>query len=289
MPSSSSSTASSNDGSRLLLLGAAPLDSLPATLYNAAFAAAGLQTVCEARAVSQVELAAVVANLRNDATVLGASVLRPHTVAIARLLDGLGPEAQAVKAVNAISHRAGGLIGWNTDRPAFSVALEDAGYQPRGRSVLLLGAGGAARAAGDALRTQASRVFVASPDLDEARALCHDLDIANGGPTPLGSLSLVVPKVDLIVNASPVGSDGDSRPFPIEWIGPTQFVFDLVYDPPVTPLVRGARGRGARAINGLSMLLHQGIASFEIWTGLPAPEPAMRAALERAVVGRMTP
>ncbi len=289
MLSSSSSTASSKGGSRLLLLGAAPLDSLPETLYNAAFRAAGIQTVCEARAVSQAELPAVVSNLRNDETVLGAAVLRPHTVAISRLLDGLGPEAQTVKAVNVISHRAGGLIGWNTDRPAFAVALEAAGYQPRGRSSLVLGAGGAARAAADALRTQASRIYVASPDLDEARSLCHDLDIANGGPTPLGSLSLVVPKVDLIVNASPVGSDGDSRPFPIEWIAPTQFVFDLVYDPPVTPLVRGARARGARAINGLSMLLHQGLASFEIWTGLPAPEPAMRAALERAVVGRLNP
>jgi shikimate dehydrogenase len=83
--------------------------------------------------------------------------------------------------------------------------------------------------------------------------------------------------------------DGASTPFPIEWIVPTQFVFDLVYDPPVTPLVRGARARGARAINGLTMLVHQALASFEIWSGRPAPEGAMRAALERAVVGRLSP
>ena len=215
--------------------------------------------------------------------------MRPHTVAIASLLDGLGPEAEAVRAVNTVSHRAGGLIGWNTDRPAFAVALDDARYQPRGRSALVLGAGGAARAAGDALRTVASRVYVAGEDLDQSRAVCRDLGINRGGATPLGSLALLVPKVNLVVNATPVGSDGDSTPFPIEWIQPTQFVFDLVYDPPVTPLVRGARGRGARAINGLSMLLQQGIASFEIWTGTQAPEAAMRAALERAVVGRLTP
>lgn len=272
-----------------MLLGEAPLDPLPATLFRAAFEAAALPVSCELKAVGAADLSMVVAGLRGDTAVIGVAVLRPHTVAISRLLDGLGPEAEAVKAVNTISHRAGALIGWNTDRPAFSIALEDAGYQPRGRSALILGAGGAARAAGDALRTIASRVYVAGEDLEQARTLCRDLDISRGGPTPLGSLSLVVPKVDLIVNATPVGSDGRSTPFPVEWITATQFVFDLVYDPPVTPLVRGARARRARAINGLSMLLHQGLASFEIWTGTPAPEPAMRSALERAVVGRLTP
>jgi len=248
-----------------------------------------MPTVCESEVVSPANLPVAIARMRNDETVLGAAVLRPHTVPVTGLVDGLGPEVQSVRAVNIISHRAGGLIGWNTDRPAFSQALEDAGYQPRGRSALILGAGGAARAAADALRTQASRVFVAGENLDQARALCYDLDIANGGPTPLGSLSLVVPKVDLIVNATPVGSDGQSRPFPIEWITPTHFLFDLIYYPPVTPLVTGARARGARAINGLTMLLQQGLASFEIWTGTPAPEPAMRAALQRAVVGRFAP
>ena len=272
-----------------MLLGEAPLDPLPATLFKAAFEAAGMPVTCEPRGVGVADLSSVVSELRNDPAVIGVAVLRPHTVAITGMLDGLGPEAETVKAVNTISHRAGGLIGWNTDRPAFSIALEDAGYQPRGRSALILGAGGAARAAGDALRTSASRVYIAGDDLVQARTLCHDLDISRGGPTPLGSLSLVVPKVDLIVNATPVGGDGRSTPFPIEWIMASQFVFDLVYDPPVTPLVRGARGRGARAINGLTMLLQQGLASFEIWTGTQAPEPAMRSALERAVVGRRTP
>jgi len=98
----------------------------------------------------------------------------------------------------------------------------------------------------------------------------------------------VARKVDLIVNATPVGSDGETVLFPVDWITPAQFVFDLVYQPAVTPLVRGARDRGARAINGLTMLLFQALAAFEIWTGQPAPEAAMRAALERAVVGRLS-
>jgi shikimate dehydrogenase len=211
----------------------------------------------------------------------------PHTVPASRLLDGLGPEAQAIKAVNTISHRAGALIGWNTDRPAFALALDDAGYQVKGRSVLVLGAGGSARAAVDAMRLSAAKIWVSSRDLDEARTLCRDLDISGGGPTPLGSLSLLVRKVDLIVNATPVGTDGQAVPFPVEWIMPSHFVFDLVYEPPPTPLVRAARERGARAINGLTMLLYQGLAAFEIWTGQAAPEAAMRTALERAVLGRL--
>ena len=272
-----------------MLLSDAPPDLLAETLYRAAFMAAGMETVCESRTVTAADLGAVVASLRTDERVMGAAVMQPHTVPVTGLLDGLGPEVQSVRAVNAVSRKSGALIGWNTDRPAFSRALEDAGYEPRGRSALILGAGGAARAAGDALRAQADRIFVSGRDLDQVRSLCHDLDISKGGPTPLGSLALVVPRVSLIVNATAVGSDGRSHPFPIEWIAANQFVFDLVYDPPQTPLVRGARLRGARAINGLSMLLHQGLASFEIWAGRPAPEAEMRAALERAAVGRLSP
>src|SRR5438067_7448059 len=273
---------------RLLRVGGEEGGELAATLYDAGFAAAGIDAMCEARVVRPAELADAVAHMRADTRVLGAAVTMPHTVPISRLLDGLGPEAQLIKAVNTISHRAGALIGWNTDRSAFTLALEDAGFQAKGRSVLVLGAGGAARASVDALRETATRIWVAGRDLDEARAVCRDLEVSNGGPAPLGSLALLVRKAELIVNATPVGSDGESVLFPIDWITPGQFVFDLVYQPPVTPLVRGARERGARAINGLTMLLFQGLAAFEIWTGQPAPEAAMRAALERAVLGRLS-
>jgi shikimate dehydrogenase len=234
------------------------------------------------------DLADAIARMRADSSVVGAAVTMPHTVAVARLLDGLGPEAGVVKAVNTISHRAGALIGWNTDRPAFTSALEEAGFQAKGRDALVLGAGGAARASVDALRAEAAKIWVSSRDLEEARAVCRDLEVASGGPAPLGSLSLLVRKIDLVVNATPVGSDGQSVPFPVEWLTPAQFVFDLIYQPLVTRLVHGARDQGARAINGLTMLLFQGLAAFEIWTGQPAPEAEMRAALERAVVGRLS-
>src|SRR3989449_6547826 len=300
-PASSSSTASSNPlpdpprgggrgvaASRLLLVGGEEGGELAATLYDAGFAAAGIDARCEARVIRPAELADAVAHMRADTRVLGAAVTMPHTVAISRLLDGLGPEAQVVRAVDTITHRAGALIGWNTDRSAFTLALEEAGFQAKGRTALVLGAGGAARASVDALREAAAKIWVSSRDLEEARALCRDLDISSGGPSPLGSLSLLVRKVELIVNATPVGNDGRGAPFPIEWLLPSHFVFDLLYQPPITPLVRGARDRGAHAINGLSMLLFQGLAAFEIWTGQPAPEAEMRAALERAVLGRLS-
>lgn len=270
------------------MLGSEPGIGLAAQLYEAGFAAAGITATCEIRGVAPGELAAVVQRMRTDPTVLGAAVTMPHTVSVAPLLDGLGPEAQTIKAVNTVSHRSGALIGWNTDRPAFTLALEEAGYSAKGRSTLVLGAGGAARACVDALRETAGRIWVASPDLDQARALCRDLEVSAGGPAPMGSLSLLTKKVELVVNATPVGADGQGVVYPLEWITPSQFVFDLIYHPPVTPLLQGARARGARAINGVSMLLFAGVAAVEIWTGKPAVEPAMRVALERAVLGRLT-
>ena len=273
---------------RLLLLGGDGDGEPAVSLFNAGFEAAGIEASCEVRMVGPAELPQAIARIRADRNVLGAAVTIPHTVAASRLLDGLGPEAQVIKAVNTISHRAGALIGWNTDRSGFAQALDDAGFQAKGRSVLVIGAGGAARASVDALREAATKIWVTSRDLDEARAVCRDLGVSSGGPAPLGSLSLLVRKAELIVNATPVGSDGESVLFPVDWITPSQFVFDLVYEPPLTPLLRGAREQGARAMNGLTMLLFQGLAAFEIWTGQPPPEAAMRAALERAVVGRLT-
>lgn len=273
--------------SRLLLLGGEGDGEPAASLFNAGFAASGIEASCEVATVGSADLPDAIARIRADRGVLGAAVTMPHTVAASRLLDGLGPEAQVIKAVNTISHKAGALIGWNTDRSGFAQALDDAGFEAKGRSVLVLGAGGAARACVDALREKATRIWVTSPDLEEARGVCRDLEVTSGGPAPLGSLSLLVKKAELIVNATPVGSDGESVLFPVEWITPTQFVFDLIYQPPVTPLLRGAREQGARAINGLTMLLFEGLAAFEIWTGQTPPEAAMRAALERAVVGRL--
>lgn len=268
----------------MLLLGDPVGHSLSAAFQNAGFEAAGVAAVYEPRRVPAAELPQVVAELRDDPAILGANVTVPHKLAIGPLLDGLDPEAQQLGAVNTISHRGRVLVGWNTDRTGFAQALDDAGYDPRRRAALILGAGGAARAVVAVLRTMASRVWVAARNLDQARRLCRDLNVEAGGPTPLGSLKLLISRVELVVNATPVGLDGQALVFPPEWLNAQHFVFDLLYNPAQTPLVRAAREHGARAVNGLTMLLYQGLASFEIWTGRPAPEAVMRQALERAVL-----
>jgi shikimate dehydrogenase len=262
---------------------------LAASLYQAAFDAAHLPAMCEIARGGPKELEAAVARLRSRRSFVGAAVFMPDTVLITGRLDGLGPEAQSAGAVNTVSHKAGRLIGWNTDRAGFARALEESGFTAEGKTVLVLGAGGAARACVDVIRDAASRIWVAAPDLDQARVLCRDLRVAAGGPTPIGSLALLVKKVELIINATPVGTDGKTMLFPAEWLTPSHFVFDLVYSPALTPLVGAARERGARAVNGLSMLLFQALAAFEIWVGQPAPEGPMRAALERAVLEHLTP
>jgi len=284
-PGSSRNTGSPELTERTVVLLGDPVGhSLSAVFQNAGFRALQLPARYEARRVRPAELASVIAALRADEAVLGANVTIPHKLAVAPLLDGLGPEAQSLRAVNTISRRDATLVGWNTDRIGFVRALEDAGYDARGRSALVLGAGGAARAVVDVLRGPAARCWVVSRNLDQARALLRDLPVLGGGPAPLGSLGMLLRKVDLVVNTTPVGLDGHSLLFPEEWITPEQFVFDVLYHPPVTPLVSAARRRGARASNGLTMLLYQGLASFEIWTGQPAPEALMRAALEQAVL-----
>src|SRR5947207_3958198 len=126
---SSSNTASSKGQTRLLLLGGEGDGEPAASLFNAGFAAAGIDARCEVRTVAPAELREAIARMRADRGVLGAAVTMPHTVAASRLLDGLGPEAQVIRAVNTISHRAGALIGWNTDRSAFAQALDDAGFR----------------------------------------------------------------------------------------------------------------------------------------------------------------
>ncbi len=268
---------------RVLLLGDPVGHSLSPELQNAGFTAAGVPARYETRRVAPADLATVVRQIREDRRVIGANVTIPHKLAVVPLLDELALEAATLRAVNTISRRGTELIGSNTDVAGFQRALSEAGYDASHGSALVLGAGGAARAVAHVLGSQRARLFIASRDLDAGRRLARELGLEHARATPMGSLALVVPAVDLIVNATPVGLDGKSLLFPAEWLKPRHFVFDLLYRPPVTPLVEAARARGAKAVTGLDMLLYQGLASFELWTGRPAPETAMREALQEAV------
>ncbi|MDQ1519259.1 MAG: shikimate dehydrogenase, partial [Actinomycetota bacterium] len=210
----------------------------------------------------------------------GMSVTMPHKADAARACDELTPDAAALGAVNSVRLTEGGrLVGDSTDGEGFRRALIEAGHDPAGRRVLVLGAGGAARAVVLALGRVGCDVTVAARRVEAAAAAAS---LAPGGRTvEWASLEAMVQAADVIVQATPIGMDGaggGATPFDPELLRPGQVVADLVYHPLETPLLAATRARGAAAVDGLGMLVHQAGLQVERWTGRPAPIPAMFAA-----------
>jgi len=209
------------------------------------------------------------------------------------LLDEVDGLASRVGAVNTIVNNGGKLHGHNTDVAGFMCALrEDGGFEPEGRRVVVAGAGGAARAVvAGLLEARAAAVSVINRTLSRANRL-----VANLGPTAVGSELRALPEMyaswaavmgscDLLVNCTSAGSAGfeGEPPVPIDLIRSGMLVYDLVYDPPETSLMAAARTRGARVLGGLPMLVYQGAASFELWTGQEAPLEVMFEAARQAL------
>lgn len=223
----------------------------------------------------------------------GANVTIPHKERVVPLLDGLDPWAIRVGAVNTIVKGRTGLVGHNTDTYGFIRSLREVGgLDPRGKSVLLLGAGGAARAAAFGLADEGlASLTIANRTQERARALADRIggSISSVSAVPLEehALQKVAPSVDLILNATSMGvSHGVAQgrtPLSADLISPSALVYDMVYTPSETPLMAEARKAGARALGGLSMLVFQGAASFELWTGREAPIEVMFRAAEMAL------
>ena len=231
--------------------------------------------------------------------VLGFNVTIPHKQAVMPLLDEVDPTARDVGAVNTVVRTAGRLVGANTDVAGFLAALRDEGaYDPRGRSALLLGAGGAARAVAYALLTEgAARVAIANRSPQRARALAAELNArfpATVDALPLDAEALA-PRLaagapaDLLVNCTSLGMahgpDPDASPIPDALIPAESLVYDLVYNPQETPLLAAARRAGARTLGGLPMLVYQGAVAFRLWTGRDAPVDVMLRAASAALSG----
>lgn len=233
-------------------------------------------------------LEAEVAKLRGG-DFIGANVTIPHKRRVMDFLDEIDPLAQAIGAVNTIVKTDGKLIGRNTDAQGFLRPLkEDAGFDPEGKRALLLGAGGAARAAAFALcQERVATLAIANRTPQRAEALAAEL--RGNAATTLSALSLADPALedialqsDLIVNSTSVGmrrADAEGQtPLSGGAIPHDAVVMDMVYNPQHTPLLAAARSAGARAIGGMPMLIYQGAAAFEMWTAKPAPIEAMFAA-----------
>ena len=257
---------------RVVLLGHGISYSASPAMHSAAFRSAHLDWSYELRDVPPEGLAAAVAELRGAAS-RGANVTIPHKVAVMPLLDGLDDKAEAAGAVNTITRVGDRLIGSNTDVEGVRTALAEVGLEPAGARVVVLGAGGSAKAAAVALKG-ARLTFVARRPAAAAGLPGEVL----GWDDP--SWRALVGGADLLLNATPLGRRGE-LPLPATQLPRDGAVIDLVYTSEGTPLVRAARERGLRCVDGWTVLLAQGAAAFEAWTGRPAPLAAMRAALVR--------
>jgi shikimate dehydrogenase len=253
---------------KVVLLGEGIAYSSSPAIQNAAFAAAGLEDWSyELRDVPSSELGTAVDELRGN-TYAGANVTIPHKVAVMDLLDELTDTARGVGAVNTIVRAGRRLAGHNTDVAGIAAAAQKVGFV--GGSVLVLGAGGSARAVASALPGADVRWVAREP----ARA---------GGLTPVirwddPAWREAARSAALLVNATPLGRGGELPVDPADLpVGGA--VVDLVYVAGGTALVRAARERGCPAVDGWSVLVEQGAAAFELWTGRPASREAMRAAL----------
>lgn len=279
--------------------------SLSPAMHNAAFAALGLDWVYVPLAVPPERLPEAVRGLRALGFV-GCNATVPHKPALAQLMDELTPVAAAIGSVNTVIVRPDGSLlgdstdgyGFLTDLRAHGVRIGAAANRPAAeaesrpeaamvcRRALVIGAGGAARAVVFALAEAGATVAIANRTVAGAAELCRMVMAAlptadvSAHPFP-AALARLAADADLIVNTTSLGLHGDADPLP--WDPAVSFrcdqvVYDLIYNVR-TPFLRLAEAAGARAIDGLGMLVHQGARSFELWTGRPAPVEVMYAAL----------
>lgn len=235
-----------------------------------------------------------IASLR-AADMLGANVTVPHKERAFALVDACDALAARTGAVNTIVNRNGRLIGYNTDAPGFLRALREHGFEPRGRRVVMLGTGGAARGGCVALLDSGvEELALLGRTEKHLHALMRHLRAlaaervskpgVNGALLGSDLAGRALAGADLLVNATPVGLKANKANdatllVDVQRLSATAFVMDMIFNPPCTPLLQAAQARGLLTLNGLSMLLYQGAAAFELWTGQPAPLEAMRSTL----------
>jgi shikimate dehydrogenase len=271
---------------RVGLIGWPVKHSLSPAMHNAAFQALGLGWWYELLPVPPGQLGGALAGL-SAGDFGGANVTVPHKSAVMAYLDEIDDAARSIGAVNTISVQGKRLLGHNTDAAGFVGALREAGLEPSGRRALVLGAGGAARAVAYALGQAGCAVAIYNRTVKRAAELVHDMQGLGlcapvawvPGGTALDELDLA--RFDLLVNATAAGMwpNSEDTPWPEALSLPSHLtVFDLVYNPLETRLLRQARQAGARTIDGLGMLVWQGALAFELWTGQKPPADLMRAA-----------
>ncbi|MBI4228479.1 MAG: shikimate dehydrogenase [Deltaproteobacteria bacterium] len=263
--------------------------SLSPTMHNAAFKKLKLDRVYIAFDIHPKNLDSATQAIKSLG-ILGVNVTIPHKEKILSFLDETSPEVEMTGAVNTVKNENGKLIGYNTDVEGFLMAIkEDLGVIPKGLRISLLGAGGAARAVLTGLcMNGASEIYLINRTLDKAKKLasefkrCYkDISIGAYALEDRVSVERSLRSAELLINASSSGMEGvASSELRLEVLPKESMVYDLVYKPRETPLLKAAKELGLKSAGGLSMLLYQGAKSFEIWTGKKAPVDVMRKAIE---------
>lgn len=230
---------------------------------------------------------------------LGANITIPYKETTLHFLDEVDDLAGFTGAVNTIVNRDGRLVGFNTDGYGFLKALCDAKFEPKNKRVVIIGAGGAARGVSFALlREKVNSLVISNRTLARAESLVHSLTryaVAKriqaeviASPCHGSTFQKAVQNCNLIVNCTTVGTkysaQEEQSPLAADLIPKGALVYDLVYNPSETPLLRMAKEAGANIIGGLPMLVYQGAASFELWTGREAPVDIMLSAARQAVL-----
>ena len=256
-------------------------------MHNAAFAEAGLDYVYVPFHVRPNDLSDAIAGFKAT-NVVGINVTLPHKQAVISHLTSISREAELIGAVNTLTFTADGIHGDNTDAPGVLRALEENGNMsvPVGENVVVLGAGGAARAVVVALALAGvALITIANRTVEKAISLAEEMRQKTGiSMQGLGfadpQLPIAVRESMLLINTATVSMDA-THPLLIsaDWLQPHTVVYDIVYTPPVTPLMRAAAGRGCETLGGIGMLVHQGAIAFETWTGIAPCTEIMHRAL----------
>jgi shikimate dehydrogenase len=273
------------------LLGWPVEHSLSPAMHNAAFRALDLPWEYVLLPTRPLDLRGAVERLKEGGWG-GANVTIPHKESIIRHLDDLSPEAETIGAVNTIVVRDGKCFGYNTDVTGFLRVLEDRGFETHDKRTLVLGAGGAARAVVYALLQAGAEVVICNRTLERAEALAASFASVPAASLPIGRpltnsvLEEEVERCQLLVNATSVGMTPHEGVSP--WpegipLPPGLVVFDLVYAPLETQLLQQARAAGAEVIDGLQMLIGQGVEAFRLWTGVSPPREVIYQAAVSAV------
>jgi shikimate dehydrogenase len=269
--------------------------SLSPAIYNATFPAMGIDARYEAWSTPPESVPEAILRLR-DEQMLGMNVTVPHKEAVLDILDEVDETARAIGAVNCISKEGDRLRGHNTDMYGFVRSLREAGCDPRGLRVLVLGVGGSARAVTNGLlQAGAASLVLAGRTASRVDALAEalhtywpDARVECAGWLD-GRFLEAAGRADLIVNCTPIGMRHSEMehesPLPSEMLRPDVWIFDLVANPLRTPLFAQAQDAGARPIGGLEMLVYQAVESIRHWTGREPPVDIMRAAAIAALAG----